>query len=544
MLQLEDMASAFLRFTDLDGKAIRLDLDALSGLSTEGRDPVSGQRRPDIAVAEDAAISGVRETGEGWLITLASGQVLTLPLARLMDYGAPGLWRIEPRAWPQDGLANLPVHDYAAFAANAEIRRQVLLQLAVYGFARLGGAPVAPYELETLIATFGCVRETNYGRIFDVRTKMDAANLADTALALAPHTDNPYRLSPPELQVLHCLGAAGSGGQSVLVDGLSVVEALRSGAREDFDLLCRVPALFAWADETTRLECEAPVISLKLDGSLDRIRYNPRSLQGACTPSPDERAAWLAACSRLGERLKTAPRVTFDMVPGDMVLMDNRRLLHGRTAFDGAGDVVRHLQGAYADIDGVHSTLRRLTEAHVAHELDALETVFESEALSQAYGEDISLRDHMLQAAEGAVARQKGPDLVAAALLHDIGWGMAGTHETAAATLLAPRLGENVASLVRNHVDAKRYLVAVRPDYAANLSAASVETLGRQGGPMTDAECRAFEGLPNFQDCLELRYLDEAGKEIRSPGTTFARYRELVRRLMIRNALAGAISRR
>ncbi len=41
--------------------------------------------------------------------------------------------------------------------------------------------------------------------------------------------------------------------------------------------------------------------------------------------------------------------------PGDCLIFDNTRILHGRTAFTGAGQ--RLLQGCYADLDGLASSL-------------------------------------------------------------------------------------------------------------------------------------------------------------------------------------------
>jgi predicted HD phosphohydrolase len=181
-----------------------------------------------------------------------------------------------------------------------------------------------------------------------------------------------------------------------------------------------------------------------------------------------------------------------------------------------------------------------MTEAWIERELDRLEALFESEVLSQSYGEDISIRDHMLQSAEGAVRRRRGDALIAAALLHDIGWGMEGPHEAAAADLLAPLLGERVAGLIRHHVDAKRYLVATRPDYVGRLSAESVQTLKQQGGPMTPDECRAFEALPDFELCLELRYLDEGSKELAAPVSRFGDYRGVLKAMMMKQALSAS----
>ena len=533
MFDLREVSATRLDFTDVAGRDFSLSQAELIGLSDEGRDPRSGQRRPDVTLGAAETIVAAGGGDGGWIVTLSSGRTLTLRQARLAEYRDPHLWRVRPRPWNGTEASGLPVFAYRAFLDEDDTRRRALLQMAAYGFVRLTGAPAEAGEIEIAVKAFGTLRETNYGRLFDVRTKATVANLADTALALAPHTDNPYRLSPPEIQILHCLTKAGLGGQSLLVDGLAVVETLKAESPADYDLLSRIPVRFAWTDEDTFLEAEAPVISA------ERVRYNPRSFQSVCVDDAAVRDAWLAAFERFGARLEApAAAVAFDMQPGDMVMMDNRRVLHGRTAFDAAGDVARHLQGGYADMDGVYSTLRRLTEDHVTHELDALARLFENKVLSATYGEDISIRDHMLQSAEGAMALKKGSDLVAAALLHDIGWGMDGAHETAAVAVVAPCLGGRVADLVRRHVDAKRYLVAAHSDYVARLSPASIETLANQGGPMGADECAAFEAVADFELCLELRYLDEGGKAARSPVTNFGDYKPLLKSLMIRNALS------
>ncbi|MEI9984611.1 MAG: TauD/TfdA family dioxygenase [Aliidongia sp.] len=82
----------------------------------------------------------------------------------------------------------------------------------------------------TAARRFGFPRETNFGLLFDVRSVPDANDLAYTALALDPHTDNPYRDPVPSIQLLHCLANETSGGLSTLVDGLAVAEdAARDG---------------------------------------------------------------------------------------------------------------------------------------------------------------------------------------------------------------------------------------------------------------------------------------------------------------------------
>ena len=79
--------------------------------------------------------------------------------------------------------------------------------------------------------TFGFVRETNYGRLFDVRVRPDPNNLAFTSARITPHTDNPYRDPVPTLQLLHCLTNAAVGGDSGLIDGFKAAGGSVSAAR-------------------------------------------------------------------------------------------------------------------------------------------------------------------------------------------------------------------------------------------------------------------------------------------------------------------------
>ena len=125
--------------------------------------------------------------------------------------------------------------------------------------------------------------------------------------------------------------------------------------------------------------------------------------------------------------------------------------------------------------------------------------------------------DHGLQSA--ALLERARPDdteLHVAGLVHDVAhlWDEAGQPRHAAMGAAAVRnlLGERVAALVRGHVPAKRYLVAVNPDYFALLSDDSVMTLRAQGGAMSDAEVHDFEAEDHWEAMVELRMADEGAK--------------------------------
>jgi gamma-butyrobetaine dioxygenase len=133
----------------------------------------------------------------------------------------------------------------------------------------------------------------------------------------------------------------------------------------------------------------------------------------------------------------------------------------------------------------------------------------------EGYGEDVSMTAHMLQTAYAAERDGAPPALVAAGLLHDLGYLLGASdpaHPEVTAAYLAPHFGPAVVEPVRLHVEAKRYLCAVDPAYHAGLSAASVRTLALQGGPYAPAEARAFEAGPFARDAIRLRRYDDQGK--------------------------------
>ena len=142
------------------------------------------------------------------------------------------------------------------------------------------------------------------------------------------------------------------------------------------------------------------------------------------------------------------------------------------------------------------------------------------------YGESVSQRAHALQCAALAMREGVTDELVASALLHDVGHLLAGMrpaswrddvdddrHEALGARALASLFGPLVAAPVALHVTAKRWRCAVDPAYLAKLSDASRATLVAQGGPLDDAECERFTSHPSFADTVRLRAWDDAAKD-------------------------------
>jgi gamma-butyrobetaine dioxygenase len=296
---------------------------------------------------------------------------------------AKRLWRAA------DFAAEVPQGRWERYLRDAEHRAACLTSLLTVGFVLLREVPASPGTVLAVARSMGFVRETNYGQLFDVRTAVDPANLAYSALAISPHTDNPYRDPVPTVQLLHCLASAAEGGDSGLVDGFAAASELRAEDPASFAVLALTPVTFCYTDATADLRATKPIIGLDTRGRISQVRWNNRSMQplalggthagtrpGSAGPRDSEAVAASAgadafyrAC-RAFARILARPElmVTFRLEPGDCVIFDNTRVLHARTAFAAApgergpeapaGAVGhRHLQGCYTDLDGVESTL-------------------------------------------------------------------------------------------------------------------------------------------------------------------------------------------
>ena len=167
------------------------------------------------------------------------------------------------------------------------------------------------------------------------------------------------------------------------------------------------------------------------------------------------------------------------------------------------------------------SRFKNLTSDNiVAH----LSDIFGHRGAQEYLGEPVTIGQHMLQGASAANHQGHSKEVIAAALLHDIGhftndfgtFSMEDTldlkHEVYGAKVLAPFVPETVTQCVHHHVSAKRYLCATRLEYFSQLSDASVHSLKLQGGPMSADEVTEFETNSHLKEIIQVRLLDDTGK--------------------------------
>ncbi|SMF82586.1 gamma-butyrobetaine dioxygenase [Tistlia consotensis] len=356
----------WLTVTWSDGPASRFPALWLRDNLPEGRHAPEGQRTFDIATLPayielgDAVLND-----DGRLAVTFQPEGLTAIFepdwlrGHDLSAAARAARRRRPTLWDAGLQERLPEQPWQEAAEGGPGLLRFLRNLDRCGLAILRGGPAEPETVFEAVSWFGYVRETNYGRLFDVVSLEAPSNLAFTGLALGLHTDNPYRDPVPGLQLLHCLEASAEGGESLAVDGFAVAERLRAEAPQDFALLARHAVPFRYLDRKAGvdLSARAPLIELDDEGQVVALRYNNRSAAPFDLPA-EVLPEFYRAYRRFGRLLHEAgQRVAFRLAPGDLFAVDNRRVLHGRTGYGGGFGGRRRLQGCYADKDGLRSRL-------------------------------------------------------------------------------------------------------------------------------------------------------------------------------------------
>jgi alpha-ketoglutarate-dependent taurine dioxygenase len=143
--------------------------------------------------------------------------------------------------------------------------------------------------------------------------------------AMLPHTDGSYEPEPPAVMCLQCVHAAESGGVSTLVDGARLYALLAREYPED------LPVLFTPVLRIGRGSKYVERALFSRVGGRTRIRFRVDETVDMTVAAAAERVVSLVQSflEGSGNWLHLALR------PGQILVTDNFRVLHGRTAYDG-----------------------------------------------------------------------------------------------------------------------------------------------------------------------------------------------------------------
>ena len=242
------------------------------------------------------------------------------------------------------------------------------------GIALVRGCPTEdPRAVVRLAQRLAPVMHTIYGESFEVSVQAQPINVAYTSGALALHQDLAYYESPPGLQLLLCREFSGGvqGGESTFACGLAAAEALRREDPQAFATLCRVPTTFQKVHyaraQPVHMVTARPIVALGRqwggEGPVTAVFWAPPFEGPLRVPLADVAPYYAAyrAFAALLAQIEAGERpglLQFRLAPGEAVVFNQRRVLHGRRAFAGQGVLRRVLQGCYVQADEWMSALR------------------------------------------------------------------------------------------------------------------------------------------------------------------------------------------
>lgn len=337
----------------------------------ESMDPVTRQRtvdsfaidrdiHPDRSELRDGVIE-VRWPDGG--LSVLSSDLLSEAVA-VSDIGSPTAVATEHRLWHSaDDLANRsggsaighePVTYEEVMGSDGALARWVGA-IAQNGFGLLSGAPADVAGTEALANRVGYVRRTIFGDVWTVSTEVvDHADSSYSTAYLEPHTDGTYSHDGPGLQLFACVSRAGTGGDSVLLDGFAAAEQLRVEQPEAYELLTTVNVPAHYIEHGVELRALRPTIRLAPNRSVEQVSFNNYDRSAFILPA-DKLRDWYDAYDALHRLIIDESRWwTYRLEPGDTLLFDNWRCLHGRLAYRGQ----RKFYGCYLNHEDLESRLR------------------------------------------------------------------------------------------------------------------------------------------------------------------------------------------
>ena len=278
-------------------------------------------------------------------------------ISELLD--SENLSKIVKQKFWDSSLKNNPTYEFKENFYDSKDMYDLLKSFYEYGFVIIKNIPAQNNYIVNFANSIGSVRATNFGEFFNVRSVPNPNDLAYTSLALPPHTDNPYRKPVPCIQLLHCIENEVSGGFSTLVDGFRVATHLKENNPKYFEILTRIKVKFKFTDKDVILENRGELIELNELGNFKQIRFNTM-LDYVPVLEKNQLDLYYKARKKISDLYNSEKfKIEFKLMPGDIIMMDNHRLLHGRTVYD-TSEGKRFLQGCYIDHDSSEGKLRHL----------------------------------------------------------------------------------------------------------------------------------------------------------------------------------------
>ncbi|KAL8595957.1 hypothetical protein ACOMHN_018269 [Nucella lapillus] len=300
--------------------------------------------------------------GDALTVKWQDGHISKFSLQWIADNFYTAGPQAEDFLWDGSRMNNevVPVTTFDSHMGTEEGLKKTLSNIVKFGFCIVDGAPATAEGTELVTGRISFVQETVYGRVSTmVSGEMTHSDTAYTALALGAHTDLSYFTVPAGIQVFHCLEHEGEGGLTLLVDGFHAAQELRRIEPASFQCLVTTPVPHEYIEGTHyHLYSLGTVLATHpLSGQLTHIRFNPYDRAPLKTVSADSMAQFYSSYEALTRIIRNkSSEFWLKLNPGMVLLVDNWRVMHGRSSFTGR----RVLCSAYLPRDDWMSRARVL----------------------------------------------------------------------------------------------------------------------------------------------------------------------------------------
>ena len=231
---------------------------------------------------------------------------------------------------------------------------ETLKKLADYGCALVKKCPCERASVAKFANNIGYIRETIFGGLWEFEANEKMADSAYTPKELRPHTDSTYSLDAPGLQILLCMEYDATGGDSIMVDGFRVAHQLQQDDASLYAALGQIEVTGIYKGDGSNLQACRPILRHDHEGRLIQVTFNnyDRAPMRLAEPQMTQLYSGIRYLDTLFNSSNFQWR--YQLEPGEMLVFDNWRLLHGRGAFHGK----RKMAGAYLNREDYLSALR------------------------------------------------------------------------------------------------------------------------------------------------------------------------------------------
>ena len=257
------------------------------------------------------------------------------------------------KLWKENDLDDQIYIDFDTVQSN-EGYKKFLKNLYQYGFSVVQNCKTEMSSVENIVNKIGYVRNSIFGGLWSFESNEDKADSAYTQEELRPHTDATYSNDAPGLQLLLCCEYKAKGGDSIMVDGFKIAEIIKKDNKEIFDILSTINVKGSYIGDGVFLEAERPIFNLNSKKELFQVSFN--NYDRAPFRFEKDLTIKFYEAIRTFDLMANSKEYQWRHIlkPGELLIFNNWRVLHGRGSFDGT----RKISGCYINKEDFDSSCK------------------------------------------------------------------------------------------------------------------------------------------------------------------------------------------